>query len=1045
MLLFRVLLVLAFCLASVLPGLTDPHPELVPQNGHAGFVDHVALSTKGISATGSVRELKVWSADGRVMGHFALHSELIGLGFSEDADSLVAVEEADAATLVRTWRLPGLSEGRSLRLQTGASQAVVRDGSVYLLTGQTVKKFSLPDGTAAGSFDAGADVSTFAVGPDSNVGALTEDGVVLWRGQNEKPSRLPWVGKSLAISSDGECLALTNGSEVKILSSAGTLLAERDFSKAVGGAGWISPNRLAVVVFNGPALVWDYRLDRLDQVAESTHWNHLAAVPGSFVTSYSDFVNSQGQAAVWKEQSGLVKLEGQGSPFSDVFYHAETQRLLALTFSQDLVVLDTLRGRMERVMDLGSGLRHSLTPTIKPNKKRALVAAFLHGSVSLWDFESGDRLFQLLPFVAEPPSHPVVLPDGTVLPVGSASRVSPPGAGKPPKPIELALEFHPRRDSLLVFSSGYLSEYSFAGELLGRQSTPHRAPVDAAVSPSGKKIAVCERFRLSSFDLETEEWTIALEGDGFAQVEFGTNDDTLAVRDLNGKVTLVEQGKTRMIELGKPVRSLAFSPDGKNLTLGDTKGKVSVVALQGSEVRTVEAHPGHVVNGLAYLGETMVSASNGGDIRFWSASDGLLASVYPFSGRDWLAVSPQGFFDGSSAGQRALDWKVGEKYYRVDQFFEDYFRPGLLALLLSGREPQAKVSSIAKLPTPPEIEILSPASGAPMPGAEVEVELKVVDTGGGISDVRLFHNGHRVRLESDQTRRVKLSLVSGVNEIRVSAFNSDHTVESRGDRIRLVCTVSEAGRPVLYQLVVGVDEYPGGQRLQYATTDAKAASAVLESELYSAIDSRVLLDGQATRSEILRHLKEIGAKAKPQDTLVLYFAGHGTVVGEAFLFMPHDGSFGASDGGAPTGIKWEEIAERLAEIPATRQLIVLDTCHAGAAVALSEAAIKWVKASHSLARDSGCYLVAAANSEQSALETGSLGHGLLTYAILEALGADQPAKAPQDEGVVTAGGLVYYISTAVPKLAKKHGAGHRQEVVQFSTGVDFPIAKPAER
>ena len=1031
----RLLIVLALLYTFTLSGLAEPVPELIPQSGHAMPINHTALSSTGLAATASEKEVKIWSAEGRVMGHLALRSEFVGMGFSEPNGNLIVVE---AEGRVRSWSFPGLVEARPLSLETAASAAVVQGDSVYLLAAQTIKRFSLLDGTVQETLDAKVPVSKFAVGQDSSVGAMTQKGIVFWPAQRDKVSFLPWVGDFLSISSDGQCLALTKSKKVQIVSSLGKLLAEREFSSSVS-IGWVSSSRLAVATFNGPVFLWEYRRDLLDEVAESNHWEKLATVPGSFVCSYSDFKSSRGRALVWHQEGDPVRLEGLGAPLLDIHYHPPAKSLLALTFNFDVVVFSTVLGRTERVMDIGSGMGYSLAPTIKLSKKKSLFASFVKGSVSLWDFESGDRLFTVEPLPADQPRLPPTFPDGTVIPIPSA----PAAPTRPQWANDVALEFHPRKDSLMVFTPGYLSEYSFEGELLERRPTPYRAPVDAAVSPSGKRIAVCEKFGLTLTDLESGKSTELLDGHGLARVDFGPDDDTLVVRNVDGSVTLIEHGKSRLVPSDGRVLGVTFSPDGKSLVLGDNRGRVSVVPLQGSETRAFEAHPGNVVNGLTYAGETLVTCSREGDFRLWSTSSNLLASVFPLSGQEWLAVSPQGFFDGSSLGQRALDWKVGETYYRVDQFFKDFFRPGLVALLFSGKEPIAKVSTILSLPSPPEVEILSPTSGAPISGTELEVELKVVDTGGGISDVRLFHNGHRVMLESDQSRSTTISLVSGVNEIRASAFNADQSVESRGDRVRVVCQVAEAGRPVLYQLMVGVDKYPGGQRLQYAAADAKAASAILKSELYSEIDSRVLLDGQATRSEILRHLREIADKAKPQDTLVLYLAGHGTLVGEAFLFLPHDGSFGTKDGGLATGLKWEEIAERLAEIPATRQFIALDTCHSGAAVALSDSAVKWVKASHSLARDSGCYLIAAANSEQTALETDSLGHGLLTYAILEALGGDQPAKAPQDEGVVTAGGLVYYISTAVPKLAKKHGLGHKQEVVQFSTGVDFPIAKPS--
>ena len=45
----------------------------------------------------------------------------------------------------------------------------------------------------------------------------------------------------------------------------------------------------------------------------------------------------------------------------------------------------------------------------------------------------------------------------------------------------------------------------------------------------------------------------------------------------------------------------------------------------------------------------------------------------------------------------------------------------------------------------------------------------------------------------------------------------------------------------------------------------------------------VLTDGKATRTAILAKLDDLVAIAKPQDTIVLFFAGHGLIDGERRL------------------------------------------------------------------------------------------------------------------------------------------------------------------
>ena len=93
-----------------------------------------------------------------------------------------------------------------------------------------------------------------------------------------------------------------------------------------------------------------------------------------------------------------------------------------------------------------------------------------------------------------------------------------------------------------------------------------------------------------------------------------------------------------------------------------------------------------------------------------------------------------------------------------------------------------------------------------------------------------------------------------------------------------------------------------------------------------------------------------------------------------------------------------------------------------------------------MARSSGTFLIAAAREDQYATEIPELGHGVLTYAILTALGdKSKPAAMVNKQGEVTVNSLLQFVSSEVPKLTEKY-QGINQDVVQFSTGQDFPLA-----
>jgi len=93
-----------------------------------------------------------------------------------------------------------------------------------------------------------------------------------------------------------------------------------------------------------------------------------------------------------------------------------------------------------------------------------------------------------------------------------------------------------------------------------------------------------------------------------------------------------------------------------------------------------------------------------------------------------------------------------------------------------------------------------------------------------------------------------------------------------------------------------------------------------------------------------------------------------------------------------------------------------------------------------LARAKGIYLIAASTKQQYEQEVTDLGHGVLTYALLTALGEKGAPQAPTTpEGYVTMMSLLQYVGQKVPDLTEQYHHGEKQYPVSFSTGMDFPL------
>ncbi|ODT65868.1 hypothetical protein ABS71_11950 [bacterium SCN 62-11] len=425
---------------------------------------------------------------------------------------------------------------------------------------------------------------------------------------------------------------------------------------------------------------------------------------------------------------------------------------------------------------------------------------------------------------------------------------------------------------------------------------------------------------------------------------------------------------------------------------------------------------------------SFVSVGREATVEFWKPQEstprGQLLVLN--GGEDWLASDSSGLFDGTPAAERQVEWLVNKRKVRVDQIFEKAYRPGLLKTFASSTAAASSKTPVAGLQIePPLVTFQTPAPGAEIPQRIVEVRVSVKDQGGGAGEPRLFVNGKAVPQTARREGGIYLlqaPLQAGVNELRCTAMDKSGTVESRGDRLRVTCTAVAQRNPKLWVVALGVNQAANAPKLTFAEKDAQSFSEKLQSSLFEYNEVR-LLTGDKARTDTLRQtFEELGKQAQPQDTLVLFLAGHGSLDSKGYHFLMADGQ-PSVDGPA--------LAQWLREFPAQKQFVILDTCHAGAVS--DEMASSFALSQQKMARGSGVYLLAACRSDQSALELPKLQHGLLTYSLLEGLKSAPPNSRQQ----VTVSGLVYYVCSQVPDLCRQ--VGLNQDVFQFVSGTDFPI------
>jgi uncharacterized caspase-like protein len=195
----------------------------------------------------------------------------------------------------------------------------------------------------------------------------------------------------------------------------------------------------------------------------------------------------------------------------------------------------------------------------------------------------------------------------------------------------------------------------------------------------------------------------------------------------------------------------------------------------------------------------------------------------------------------------------------------------------------------------------------------------------------------------------------------------------------------------------------------------------------------LLANRDATRANILAALGQAAQIARPEDTFVLYLAGHGlrSEPDRRFLFLPHETASTAN---------WEAIRRvaldegtlvaALARIRARDGFLFIDTCHAGQVTIDSLAA---------LGNETGRFLLAASTSVQEALDSYDDRNGVFAFAIREGMGG---RAAMDGEGRISALALGEWVTRRVPQLAaeKRHQQDAvfrtaQRELRSFSLGV----------
>ena len=491
---------------------------------------------------------------------------------------------------------------------------------------------------------------------------------------------------------------------------------------------------------------------------------------------------------------------------------------------------------------------------------------------------------------------------------------------------------------------------------------------------------------------------------------------------------------------------------------------------------------------LSKNGRFALAALGDGTLRWYDTTDGreLLALLVNTDER-WIAWTPEGYFDHSEGAADLIGYHINQgkkdspKFVSSEQIHERFYRPDLIGNAILGNTPPTAPSAVnandAKAVVAqhhaPSVRLVSwcthghctdANSGNNIPqtqsvdSAEVILRFALKDAGGGIGSVVIRRNKATIAtrtLRNDEATKnrasesiveEKIFLEPGDNLVTVTAFDADQTIDA-GEAIRLPihynATTSDA--PALYIVSVGIDQYAASDKLQKldnAVNDAKGIIETLSNNtksLFATVKSTALLDEQAGLAKIKQALIQVGKKAKPNDIVVLFLAGHGISIDGRYYFLPYDAKLtdnNLKEQIKATSLTQKTLSDLLSALPTARVVVLIDSCNSGA-FAVPGSVMQSRAWTGSLGQNTGRFVLAGTSNDQEALD-GINGHGVFTAVLLDGLSgkADQEVAGDRDQHV-NIYELQKYTSQRVPEEARKISPSHAQNVSGFFAGSEF--------